>query len=387
MTLHALCSRFGARLALAGPALAVGPALVVGLAIAVGLALAWSPHVDAQLAAPAAPAARPALTVTVVAPRITELPRRVTANGNVAAWQEASVGTEAGGLRLAEVRVNVGDMVRRADVLAVFAPETIEADLAQARAALAEAQAALADARANAERVRRVQASGALSEQQVAQLLTGEKTAEARTAALEAQVRAQELRLRHTRVVAPDDGTISARTATVGAVVPQGQELFRLIRGNRLEWRAEVTAAEIATLRRGQTATVTSPTGASLEGRVRTIAPTVDAQTRNGLVYVDLPPAAMREGAFKAGMFARGEFVVGGAPGTTVPLQAVSLRDGFSYLFVVGAGERVTQLKVQLGRRAGDQVEIVSGLKGGERIVASGAAFLADGDTVKVVAK
>ena len=377
MNLSALRARGGARLAVAAT-------------IAAAVALAWNARGDAQPAASAnvaAPAARPALTVTVVAPRTLELPRRIAANGNVAAWQEASIGAESGGLRLAEVRVNVGDVVRRGQVLAVFAPETIEADLAQARASLAEAQAALADARANAERVRQVQTSGALSQQQVTQLLTAEKTAEARAAALEAQVRAQELRLRQTRVVVPDDGTIAARAATVGAVVPQGQELFRLIRGNRLEWRAEVTAAEIAALRPGQRATVTSATGASLEGRVRAVAPTVDAQTRNGLVYVDLPPSAMRDGAFKAGMFARGEFVVGGSPGTTVPLQSVSLRDGFSYLFAVGPDNRVAQLKVQLGRRAGDRVEIVSGLEGDERIVASGAAFLADGDTVKVVAQ
>jgi len=366
-----------------------GARLAAVAAVAAAAALAWSARGGAQSAAPAAvaPAARPALTVTVVAPSATELPRRVVANGNVAAWQEASVGAEAGGLRLAEVRVNVGDVVRRGEVLAVLAADTVEADLAQARAAFAEAQASLADARANAERARQVQASGALSQQQVAQLLTGEKTAEARAAALQAQVRAQELRLRHTRVVAPDDGTISARTATVGAVVPQGQELFRLIRGNRLEWRAEVTAAEIAMLRPGQPAHVTSVTGASLAGRVRTVGPTVDTQTRNGLVYVDLPAAAMREGGFKAGMFARGEFVVGGSRGTVVPLQSVSLRDGFSYLFAVGPENRVAQIKVQLGRRVGDLVEIVSGLNGGERIVASGAAFLADGDTVKVVAR
>ena len=117
------------------------------------------------------------------------------------------------------------------------------------------------------------------------------------------------------------------------------------------------------------------------------IAPTVDPQTRNALVYVDLPADAMRDGKFKAGMFARGEFSTGGANVLTLPLEAISLRDGFSYVFILGADNRVKQLKVQLGRRSSERVEVQGALKGGERVVAAGAAFLADGDLVRVVTK
>ncbi|RZL82831.1 MAG: biotin/lipoyl-binding protein, partial [Variovorax sp.] len=72
----------------------------------------------------AAAAPRPTLTVTVAKPEQTELAMTLAANGNVAAWQEASVGSESNGLRLAEVRVNVGDVVKRGQVLATFSPET-----------------------------------------------------------------------------------------------------------------------------------------------------------------------------------------------------------------------------------------------------------------------
>ena len=335
----------------------------------------------------AAKAGKPALTVTTINPVKAEMTTLVQATGSIAAWQEASIGAESGGLRVAEVRVNVGDVVKRGQVLAVFASETVEADLAQARAALAEAEAALAEARGNAVRAREVQASGALSQQQVAQLLTAEKTAEARVAAQRALVLAQELRMKHTTVTAPDDGSISARSATVGAVLPQGQELFRLIRGDRLEWRAEVTSAEIARIRPGQPVTVVSATGASAAGRVRIIAPTVDPQTRNAMVFVDIPAAAARGGAFKAGMFARGEFAVGGSSALTLPLAAISLRDGFAYVFTVGADNRVTQVKMEVGRRSADRVEVLGKLDPDAKVVASGAAFLADGDLVKVVAK
>lgn len=332
-------------------------------------------------------AAKPALTVTTISPQRLDLALNVQATGNVSAWQEAIVGAEAGGLRIAEVRVNVGDVVKRGQVLATFDPATIDADVAQARAALVEAEATLADARANATRARQVEASGAISQQQITQFLTAEKTAAARLESFRAQVTAQELRRRHTTVLAPDSGSISSRTATVGSVVPQGQELFRLIRGDRLEWRAEVTATEIARIRPGQAATVVSATGATAVGRVRVIAPTVDPQTRNALVYVDLPAGATSGGSFKPGMFARGELATGSANVLTLPLAAISLRDGFSYVFTVGPDSRVAQLKVQLGRRSGDRVEVLGSLTGNERVVATGAAFLADGDLVRVVSK
>ena len=357
-------------------------AMVISLAAA---GLIFAPFGHAQDKSPDKPAGKAALTVTLISPQKTDMPYVVQATGNIAAWQEASIGAETGGLRVTDVRVNVGDAVEKGQVLATLSTEAVEADLSQARANLAEVEATLADARANAARAREVQGSGSLSQQQIAQLLTAEKAGEARVLAARAMLNAQEIRLKHTKVTAPDDGSISARGATVGAVVPQGQELFRLIRGNRLEWRAEVTSAEIALIRPGHTATVTSATGAGISGRVRIIAPTVDPQTRNALVYVDLPANAMRGGNFKAGMFARGEFATGGSRVLTLPLAAISLRDGFSFIFALGGDNRVKQVKVQLGRRSGERVEVQGPLNGSERVVASGAAFLADGDLVRVV--
>ena len=334
--------------------------------------------------APAAAAPRPALTVTVTTPQRATVATAVAANGNVAAWQEAIVGAEANGMRLAEVLVNVGDVVRKGQVLARFDSAMANADLAQSRAAVAEAEANLAEAAANAQRARELQGSGALSAQQVAQLLTAERTAQARLEAVKAAQQVQQLRLQQAQVLAPDSGVISARSATVGAVVPAGTELFRLIRQGRLEWRGEVAATELAQIRRGQTVTLAaSGAGAPVTGTVRQVAPTVDAATRNALVYVDLPDTG---GRLKAGMFARGEFATGSSTALTLPQSAVLLRDGFSYVFAVGADNRVAQLKVATGRRSGERIEILQGLDDQARVVASGGGFLADGDTVRVVA-
>lgn len=330
-------------------------------------------------ATPVAPKA--ALTVSIVQPSNGSLALKLPANGNVAAWQEASIGAEVSGLRLTQVLVNVGDTVKKGQLLATFAGDAVQADVAQAKAALMEAQANAMDATANAERARTLQNTGALSTQQINQYLTAEKTAAARVQAAQATLNAQGVRTQNTQVRAPDNGVISARGATVGAVVGGGTELFRMIRGGRLEWRAEVTSNEIASIKPGAKAMVTAASGAQVEGTVRTVAPTIDAATRNALVYVDLPANS----GVKAGMFAKGEFALGSANALTLPQQALVLRDGFTYAMRVDANNKVSQVKLETGRRVGDAVEVKQGVKAGDKFVSSGAAFLADGDTVKVV--
>jgi RND family efflux transporter MFP subunit len=352
--------------------------------------LASSRSSAADAAKPAAAAAKPALTVTLTQAQAGNWPIRLAANGSIAAWQEASVAAEANGLRVQELLASVGDAVQRGQVLASFAPETVQADVALAKATLAEAGANAAEAAANAERARAVQGSGALSAQQISQYLTQDLTARARVASAQAQLDSQLLRLKHTRLLAPDAGIISLRSAMVGTVAAAGTEMFRLIRQSRLEWRAEVTSSELGRITAGTAVRVTAPGGAQLKGRVRLVSPTVDALTRNALVYVDLisPPAAGKTvaDALKPGMFARGEFELGQSRALAVLQTAVLVRDGFSYVMRVGSDNRVSQLKVQTGRVLGDRVEIVSGLKPEDRLVASGASFLSDGDGVRVVA-
>lgn len=363
-----------------------GLALLAATAFATVCAQDKAPAAKAPAAA-AKPGAKAALTVTLVQPQTRQVPLRLAANGSVAAWQEAILGTEVNGLRLSEVRSQVGDAVKRGQVLAVFAAESVEAEVAQARASVAEAEATQAEARGNAERAQSIATSGALSAQQVAQYATAEKTAQARLELARAQLAAQRLRLAHTKLVASDDGIISARSATVGAVVPQGQELFRLIRKGRLEWRGEVTATELGKLKAGLPVAISATGVGTVEGRLRMVGPTVDAVTRNALVYVDLPDAIGK--GFKPGMFARGEFALGASTGLTVPQDTVVLRDGFSYVFRAGPVQdgvvNVARVKVETGRRVDDRIEVLAGLTPADRIVATGVAFLADGDTVKVV--
>jgi len=368
-------------------------ALVVAAVLAVGgIALSYvatrkspdgAPAAAAPAGAKADASARPALTVTLIAPTREDWPRTLAAQGNIVAWQEAAVGAELSGLRVTEVLVNVGDRVRKGQTLARVSAEAVAADVAQARAAVAEAQAVLAEAKSNAARSRDLAAKGFVSSQAATQTATAEQTAAARLTAAQARLTAEEVRLAQTRVFAPDDGTISARMATVGSLTQPGQELFRLIRGNRLEWRAEVTAGELARLAPGVPALVRLPSGNEVRGTVRMIAPTVDPQTRNAIVYVDLPAGDATPG--RAGMFARGEFDLGRTTALSLPQSAVVQRDGFAYVFRLEGGNRVARIKIGVGRRAGERIEVTDGLAADAQVVATGTGFLADGDIVHVV--
>lgn len=350
-------------------------------ALAAAAALTSGAAIAAEPAASGPAAGRPALTVTVVAPQRLDWPLQLQGSGGIAAWQEVVVASEVGGWRVVEVAAQVGDVVKRGQLLARLSTDMINAEIAQTRAAITEARAVLAEATANADRARELKPTGVYSLQQTQQILTAEETARARLASLEARAKSDQLRLAQTRIVASDDGVISARNALEGAIAQPGQEMFRLIRRGRLEWRAELSAADLSRVKPGMVASLTTPGGQTVAGKVRMVAPTVDAATRNGTVLVDL----VGHGDAKPGMFARGTIDLGSTKGWTLPQTAVVLRDGYSSVMRVGTDGRVSQLKVVLGRRSGDRVEIASGLPNDARVVANGGGFLADGDLVKVV--
>ncbi len=361
------------------------PRSYAALLLATGLSLAGASAYAADAQAPA----KPALTVSTTRVQKTMLPLTLVANGNVAAWQEASVSAEVGGLRIADLMVNVGDAVQAGQVLAQLSADSVQADVALARAHLAEAQAAANDASINADRARALQNDSALSAQQISQMLSAELMAKARLEAAKAGLDSQLLRLKHTQILAPDSGTIIARNAALGAVVAPGSELFRMLRRSRLEWRAELTANELARVAVGASARITAPGGGQWQGKVRMLAPTVDAQSRVGIAYVDLlGPADKGAAALKPGMYAPGEFVLGQTPALTVAQQAVVVRDGFSYCFRLQNDGRVTQTRISTGRRAastaGPVIEVTEGLEVDALVVSAGAGFLRDGDSVKV---
>jgi RND family efflux transporter MFP subunit len=341
-------------------------AALVVITLAGGAAFALADRQD-EAVAQVGPA--PAMTVTSTMPRSVQWSDTFEASGAIAPWQEAIVGTQIGGYRLIDVRANVGDQVKKGQLLAAIDADLLRADLAQLQATWEEAEA-------DRERALKLKSTGAVSEQEVVQLVTRAKRA---AAALEAK----QLELRYTKIVAPDDGAISSRTATVGAVMPVGQELFRLIRANRLEWRGELTAAQLARVRAGLRIQLNLPDGGSAGATVRQIAPALDPQSRLGIVYADLDAGSTA----RAGMYASGHVMLENTSALVVPAESVVIRDGRNYVVALdgaGATPKVSLLPVTVGRRVGREVEVARGIGADQRVVVRGAGLLNDGDVVRV---
>lgn len=331
---------------------------------------------------PASAAGAPSLSVTLTSPRQEQWSTTLAASGSIEAWDEASIAAEVNGQRIAVLLANVGDRVRKGQPLARFADDFLSADLAQAEAALEEATAREAQARANHERSRTLVDSNALSPLELDQYAATAQSAAAQLRSAKARRDAAALLLRKATVVAPDDGVISSRTAATGLVAGVGTELFRLIRKERLEWRAEVPEVDLGKAKVGAKALLRTSQGIELEGRVRAVSPKVDARTRSVIAYVDLPGASART---SAGTFATGRLQLAASAALTLPDSAVVMRDGFAYVFVVDAGNRAHRTRVTTGRRQGDRFEITSGLPATARVAHQGAGFLNDGDLVRVV--
>ena len=332
-----------------------------------------------------APASKAALSVEVTQPAVVQWPMTLVLNGSIYPWQEALVSAEISGLRIQQVLSDVGAQVSKGQALVMLADETVKADLQKQLATVEKDKAALAEAKSNADRAREIKDSGALSAQKINEYLIAEQTAKANLALSEAELENQRIRLRQTKVVAPDDGVISSRSANLGNVVSSGTELFRLVRQGRIEWRGEVNADQQTVLRAGQLVRLTLSGGNAVTGKVRLISPTVDNNTRNALVYVDIP-----KDSAKPGMYVQGQVDIGQQQGLAVPLSAVTYRDGFAYVFELTAADaqglrKVVQRKVQTGRTRGEQIELLGNLNANAQLVLSGGAFLNDGDTVQVV--
>jgi len=341
--------------------------LVAAGACGLALAIAGFAHEGAKGAGPSRPAA--ALTVTATTPRHSVWPLVLEASGAIAAWQEASIGAEIGGYRLIAVNANVGDQVRKGEVLAELDPDLLRADEAQLKAAAEQADV-------NRTRVQRLRGSGAVSDQDVLQFVTQAKAADA-------ALKAKRLQLRYAVVRAPDRGAISWRGASLGEVASAGQELFRLIRQNRIEWRGELTAAQLGHIHPGEEIALSLPDGTEATARVRQTAPSLNDKSRLGLVYADI----LAGSTARAGMYANGRLAWGQADALVVPGDCVIIRDGRSYVVKLaggGAQPRVALQEVTVGRRQGRDVEIARGVSGADRLVEQGAAFLNDGDVVRI---
>jgi RND family efflux transporter MFP subunit len=325
------------------------------------------------------PEVKPALTVTTATARTAEVTRSVLASGAIFAWQDVIIAPEVGGYRVAALNVDVGSKVKRGQVLVQLSADMLNAEVASRRAALRSAEARAINAAAALKRGQTMATTGALSQANVDTLTADQVATAAQVETARADLATSELRLRYTQVTAPDDGVVTSRTVTVGQIAQTGVEMLRLLRQGRVEWRAEVPEGQLDQLRSGLAVQITTADGKSVQAKVRAVAPTVQTGNRTALIYADIT-----SGEARPGMFARGEIQTGSSAALLVPAAALVVQDGYSYLFVLGDKDIVQRRLVHTGVVRGDTVELLDGIKAGERVVVKGAGFMKDGDTVRI---
>ena len=319
------------------------------------------------------------MTVIAASVEQSEVTRTITATGNVVAWREIPVSSEASGLAVIEIAVDEGDVVAKGQTLARLSQDLTTAGILKQRAAIDELRASLAIARSDATRAHSV-SSGVISAQTIEQRETLVKTTEAKLEAAQAQLHEVEARHRQTVIVAAAAGTIASRSVAIGQVIQTGAEMFRLIQDNRIEVDARVLESDLLAVAVGQSATMVGPGGKSEQGIVRIVSPIVDPKTRLGTVRI----ALSSDTHLKPGMFARVEIAAESKLALTVPLKALVWRDAKAHVFRVGRDNLVSLTEVRIGRGATDKVEVLRGLDAGDRIVTQGGGLLNDGDVVNV---
>lgn len=329
----------------------------------------------------AATSAREAvMTVTATPLERVELTRTIAMTGSVYAWQDVIIASEVGGYRVAEVLVDVGDRVKKGQRLVALSTALLAAEVATKQATLKQREAELTNAQAALERGQSLATSNLLSRSDLDRLTSEQLASQSRLEAARADLETSELRLKFTDVVAPDDGVITSRTVTVGQIAQAGNEMLRLLRNARIEWRGEAPETRLKDLAPGQGVSVITADGTPFHGRIRVVSPTISSNDRTALVYVDLPA----DDRLRPGMYARGQIEIGTGPAYMVPLESVVSSDGYSYVFVLSEDNTVARRRIETGAVHDGSIEVVSGIEAGERIVEKGAGFLKDGDLVNV---
>ena len=356
-------------------------AAAILLLVVVGLVVAM--RGGAKSAAPTAAESAP--LVTALPPGRTPYTMTVSFTGAIVARYDMPIGVDAEAGHIAAVLVEVGDHVRAGQVLARLDTSVLAPQVASLRAALEQSRAEAARADADWHRAEAIANSvGALSKEEVGKRHSDAVTTAAKVRAAEAQLAEAEARLGRTEIRAPADGIVLTRTAEVGqAVTPGGPALFRLARGGEIEMRALASEQDLPRLRVGQPAEVrVTGVATPAQGTVRLLGAVIDPTTRLGEVRVTLP----KDPNLRPGAFARGEVKVGTDNRPIVAQTALQSDARGSYVLIVGADGHVQRRAVRVGGAQPSGIVVVDGLDGSERVVTTAAAFLHEGELVRVAA-
>ncbi len=204
--------------------------------------------------------------------------------------------------------------------------------------------------------------------------------AESRRRVAAAAATEAEALLTQTRIIAPFDGVITRKWADAGDLATPGRPILEIEDPSRLRLEADLPEALLERVSLGAKLAVrVAARPAPLEGAVSEIAPAAEAVSRTFLVKLDLPPTP----GLRAGQFGRVAVPTGTTGVPHFPARALIQRGQLEYVFVVDTGKAHLRL-IRTGRRIGDDLQIVSGLQVGERVVTDGVNGLTDGQPVEV---
>jgi len=322
-----------------------------------------------------APAASPVRngdprTVRVVQVQSRQFGGGLASSGVLVSREEAAVGSELSGYRVAKVYFEQGAWVKQGEPLVQLDDTLLQSQIAQQTALAAQADT-------QAKRVDGLDEEGVLSQEQ---LETRRSQAVVQRAIL------NDLKTRQARLTirAPVGGRVLERTVRPGDIASAGgaTPMFRLVRDGLVELNAEVAEEDLFNIKVGDPVTVSLPSGATIAGKVRLIDPLVDNQTKLGRVRVSLP---VRDD-LRPGGFGRAIFIGSSLAERTVPETAIRYDADGASVMVLDANNRVSQVPVQAGRRADGYVELLQGPQKGARVLLGAASFVLPGDTVKPVA-
>ncbi len=352
----------------------------VGLALALAAVL-WARHASSPGAGTTANAQHVPL-VSVTTPHMSAVASTVSFTGTISARYDMPISPEGESGRVTAVLVEAGDRVKRGRVLARLDESVLRPQLNRLAASLEEARAQAALSAAEYRRAQGVEASGALSSEEIARRQAAAVTDAARVRVAAAQLAEAQARLGKTEIRAPADGVVLTRKAEVGQTASPGSEpLFRLARDGEIEMRGQVAERDLATLAVGQPAAVyLTGIAQPFDGRVRLLGAVIDTQTRLGDIRVALTPHS----ALRPGAFARAEVVVETAQRPVLTQTAVLSDADGAYVYVVNDKNQVERRAVRVANTVPEGIVIGSGLTGNERIVATAGAFLRPGERVDV---
>jgi membrane fusion protein, multidrug efflux system len=319
------------------------------------------------------------LRVSVAAATEESLDRTAEVQGALFPRERTVIASNVDGT-VVQIAADFGDLVKAGQVLMRIDPREYRLRLDSAEASVEQANARLENSRARFNRAATLRKEGLISQQEYDQTAATLRVDEADTASAEKAAALSSKKLDDTVIHAPFAGSVQKRMASAGEYVTVGSQLYEFIATDPIKLRCPMPERFVPLAHPGMPVklTVDAQPGVSYTGTITRIAPALDEQSRTLLVEAEVPNP---QGALKPGYFAHVTMDLGQDRALFVPDSAIPRHAGVARVFVVENGFARTR-EVKTGIVKGNQIEIIDGLKPGDRVVTSEVDRLADGVAV-----